>query len=365
MNDILFDQKSEIMFCPRCGSEDEELYNGICKSCFVNEAKIIKLPSDVEITICAHCSSLLKGIRWEDSELSDDELVTFAVMENLESLEYVEDLELSVEILTVRGSNYECLIHAEGNVLGTMVVEEYRIIVKIKRSICPDCSKYASGYFESVIQIRADNRFPSKKELKTIDQLIRAKISILSVKNRMAYVSDVAVLKEGVDYYVGSYKAARKIASAVKDTVGGVVQESPRLVGRDKSKGKDLYRIWISIRLPDFQIGDFIEYEGRKGQVRGFDGKKITLKDLESNDIWSVMWKEYSKIVVIARYSDVKTTSITSKTPKTIQILHPDSYQPVDIDINNEISKLMIGNNVKVLEVEGNLYILSIDQDID
>jgi nonsense-mediated mRNA decay protein 3 len=75
------------------------------------------------------------------------------------------------------------------------------------------------------------------------------------------------------------------------------------------------------------------------------------------------MWREYDKIKVIARSNDIKTTSVTSKTPKTIQILHPDTYQPVDIDINDEISKLMIGNNIKVLEVEGILYILRMDND--
>jgi nonsense-mediated mRNA decay protein 3 len=347
------------MFCPRCGSEDQELYEGICTSCFVKEAKIISIPQDLEVTICAHCSSLLKGIKWEDSELSEEELVTLAVMGNYETPSYVQDLELSVEILTIRGSIYECIIHAEGNVMGTRIIEEHTTNVKIKKGACPDCSKYASGYFESVIQIRADKRFPSPKELQTIDQIIRAKISSLSVKNRMAYVSDVSVIKEGVDYYIGSYKAARKLTTAVKDIMGGVVQESPRLVGRDKSRGKDLYRIWISIRLPDFQKDDFIEYEKRKGQVKGFDGKKIILNDLESQSVWSVLWKEYNKIKVVARSSDLKTTSVTSKTPKTIQILDPDTYQPVDININDEISDLEIGDEVKVVEIEGILYILN------
>ncbi len=347
------------MFCPRCGSEDQELYEGICTSCFVKEAKIITIPQDLEVTICAHCSSLLKGIKWEDSELSEEELVTLAVMENYETPSYVQDLEVSVEILTIRGSIYECIIHAEGNVMGTMIIEEHTTNVKIKKDVCPDCSKYASGYFESVIQIRADKRFPSTKELQTVDQIIRAKIGSLSVKNRMAYVSDVSVIKEGVDYYIGSYKAARKLTTAVKDVMGGVVQESPRLVGRDKSRGKDLYRIWISIRLPDFQKDDFIEYENRKGQVKGFDGKKILLNDLESQDVWSVLWREYNKIKVVARSSDIKTTSVTSKTPLTIQILHPDTYQPVDINLNAETSDLEIGDEVKVVEIEDILYILN------
>lgn len=346
------------MFCPRCGSEDEELYKGICRSCFVKEAKLIIVPSDVEITICAHCNSLLKGIKWEDSELSEEDLVKIAVPENLETSHYVDNLEVSVDISTVKGSNYECIVHANGTVMGISVSENHRVNVKIKRSMCPDCSRYASGYFESVIQIRADKRFPSSEELQTIDKIIRTKTGALSVKNRMAYISDVSVIKEGIDYYVGSYKAARKLSSAIKDVMGGVVQESPRLVGRDKSRGKDLYRIWISIRLPNFKPGDFIKYEGHIGQVKGFDGRKILLKDLESSNIWSVMWKEYNRIKVIARSSDIKITSITSKTPKFIQILHPETYQPVDIEINDKISDLKIGNEVKVLEIEGILYIL-------
>ncbi len=347
------------MFCPKCGSEDEELYEGICRSCFVKEAKLMNIPNNLEITVCAHCGSLLKGLKWEDCDLSVEELITSAVMENYEKLSYVQNFKLSVEILTIRGSNYECIIHAEGTVMGNKIVEEYGTNVKIKKGACPDCSKYASGYFESVIQIRADNRFPTPNELHTIDQIMRTKISALSVKNRMAYVSDVSTLKEGVDYYIGSYKAAKKLASAVKDVMGGVIQESPRLVGRDKSRGKDLYRVWISIRLPDFQKGDFIEYENRIGQVKGFDGKKILLNDLETHSIWSVMWKEYNKIKVIARSSDIKTTSVISKSPKTIQILHPDTYQPVDMDITGEISDLEIGEEVKVLEVGKILYILN------
>lgn len=349
------------MFCPKCGSEDEELYEGVCRSCFVKEAQMVRIPDDLEITICAHCNSLLKGIKWVDSQLSEEELVELAVSKNIETSSYVKDLELSVEILTVRGSNYESIIHAEGAVLGKMLEEEHIVNVKIKKAVCPDCSKYASGYFESVIQIRADNRLPSSEELKTIDRIMRSKTQELSVKNRMAYVSDVAVLKEGVDYYVGSYKAAKKLVNAVREVVGGITQESPRLIGRDKSKGKDIHRIWISLRLADFQIGDIIEYEKRIGQVLDFDVKKVLLMDLESHDHWSVLWRAYDKIKVIARTGDIKTTTVTSKTPTIIQILHPDTYQPVDIGISPLTSKLGIGNMVKVLKVNGNFYILGED----
>lgn len=352
------------MFCPKCGSDDEELYDGVCRSCFIKEAQMVEIPDEVDITICTHCNSLLKGIKWVDSRLGEEELVELAVTKNIETSSRVDDLELSVEILTVRGSNYESLIHAQGTVLGKRLQEEHIVNVKIKRAVCPDCSKYASGYFESVIQIRAHNRFPSSEELQTIDEIMRAKTHELSVKNRMAYVSDVAVLKEGVDYYVGSYKAAKKLVNAVREVVGGIIQESPRLIGRDKSKGKDIHRIWISLRLPDFQKGDFIEYEKQIGQVLSFDGKKVILIDLESHDQWSVLWRAYDKIKIIARSEDIKTTNITSKTPKIIQILDPNTYQPIDIGINPTTSKLKIGNQVNVIEINGNFYILNDSSEI-
>ncbi len=345
------------MFCPKCGSEDEELYNGVCRSCFINEAKIVEIPADLELTICAHCNSLLKGIKWEDNEISEEDLVSEVVLNNLKPLPYVEDLTATTEIMNIKGTLFECVVQTEGHVFGTSIIEKHNVTVKINKGVCPDCSKYASGYFESVIQIRADKRFPSNEEIEKIDNIIRSKTAALSIKNRMAYISDVNILKEGVDYYVGSYKAARKLVSAVRDVMGGVMQESPRIVGRDKSRGKDLYRIWISLRLPEFLTGDFIRYHDRVGLVKGFDGKKILLEDLEDN-MWSVLWKEYNKIEVIANSSDVKTTNVTSKTPRTIQILHPDTYQPVDIQINSETSKLNIGDEIRVLELDGNLHIL-------
>ena len=80
------------MFCPRCGSEDEELYEGICRSCFVKEACILSIPQELDVTICTHCNSLLKGVRWEESELSEEELVNIVVMENYKTYPYVQDL---------------------------------------------------------------------------------------------------------------------------------------------------------------------------------------------------------------------------------------------------------------------------------
>ena len=157
-----------------------------------------------------------------------------------------------METLSARGSIIECIVHLKADVLGQTILQDYKINVKIIKTVCPQCSKFASGYYEAVIQFRADNRVPYEEEAVAVDSLIAENIDKYCGKNRMAYISKRAVLKEGIDYYVGSYKVAKSLVSTLKDHFGGVIKESPRLMGRDKSTGKELHRTWISIRIPYF-----------------------------------------------------------------------------------------------------------------
>jgi nonsense-mediated mRNA decay protein 3 len=346
------------MFCPQCGKTDEKLFNGLCKSCFIDEISLASVPETIEVTICAHCGSNLQGRRWIDSSQSPEDTISSYITEHLKADENAENLKISINILNIAGSTFECLLKVNAVVLGEPVQRDYPVKVIFNRKVCPDCSKFASGYYEAVIQIRADKRLPSPEEIKRSDETIKENIERISKKNRMAYISERLTLKEGVDYYIGSFKVAKKLTSSLKNILGGIVKESPRLMGRDKNTGKDLYRIWISLRLPQFQKGDFVSYNQQKAQVSDFNGNKIYLRNLESSHKSSVSWRDYEKIKVIAKKEDVKSAMVTAKTPKSIQILHPDTYQPLDMDVGQELLDFKIGEEVKVVEIEGTLYIL-------
>lgn len=346
------------MFCPKCGKTEEELLSNLCRSCFLEEIVLAEIPDQIKITICAHCESRLEKGKWHDLELSDEEIILNTLNDHITLNEHAKNVEIDVEIILARGSNIECVVHVKGNVLGEIVEQEYKLSVKINRMVCPECSKFASGYYEAVIQLRADNRVPDDEEIKTIDLLITDNIAKISKKNKMAYISERFVLKEGIDYYVGSYKVAKRLASTIKSNVGGVIKESPRLMGRDKSSGKDLYRTWISVRIPYFKEEDFIKYENKLGQILGIDGKKILLRDLASFKEISIQWRDYDKIESVAKKEDIKETTVTAKTPDYIQILHPSDYQPLDIKMSPEIANIEIGAQIPVIEIEGNIYIL-------
>lgn len=343
-------------FCRKCGKTDEKLIKGLCPSCFIQETQLISIPDRIKVTICTHCGSTQKKSKWYDSKLSLDEMVLQAIQDQLKTSEPSFDLNPFPEILNVRGSHYHCLVGIEARVLDKKVYQEYPVSVNINRTVCPHCSKFASGYYEAVIQIRADKRTPSPEELENAHNIIKKGISRLVKKNRMAYISEMVEIKEGVDYYVGSYKAARKLTEDLRNVLGGVVQESPRLMGRDKSSGKDLYRIWISLRMPRFQVGDFVSYGNLKAQVLSIKGQKIVLKDLKSPHTSTVSWKDYAKIQILAYKDEVKMAMVTAKTPHSIQILRPDTYEPVDLEGNEIVADTRIGDEVPVVEIKGVLY---------
>ncbi len=346
------------MFCIECGKEKVELYNGRCSACFAAGNKLISIPSDMAIEICAHCSSVHVGGKWVENEQPEEEIIAEKIIQESVPDEDAKDIVLKIEPVNQKGSTLEILVKARGIVREVTVKREFALNIKINRNACPECSKQASGYYEAVLQLRGDKRFLDPNEIKRAERIIEKLLEKLFPKNRMAYLAQRVEIKEGIDYYFGSYKAARKVSNALKQQMGGLIGESPRLMGRDKTAGKDLYRIWISFRLPFFNKGDFITHLEHVGMVTDINGKRIIIQDLETMDKLSVSWREYSNLEMVARKDEVKTTTVTSRTPNKIQVLHPETYQPIDLDFLPEFSDMNIGDQVCVVEILEKIHIL-------
>ncbi|HTX61104.1 MAG TPA: 60S ribosomal export protein NMD3 [Methanobacterium sp.] len=345
-------------FCPRCGKTDELLSGGLCLSCFLEDFRLISVPDVINLTICTQCGSIQKKSRWYDSHLTIEEKAAETIIEHVEESKSVVDVHITLELENVRGSTLEYVLSVIGKVQGRELSQEYLVKVEVNKSVCNECSKYASGYYEAVIQLRADNRVLTSVEIASADDILRKRLEKLSQNNRMAYITQRAEIKEGVDYYIGSLKAARKLTDFLKNSLGGVVNESPRLMGHDKSAGKDLYRIWILLRLPEFQRGDFVRYNETFTEVKNFDGNKIYLEALDSGQHLSIPWKTSSQLEIVAHKEDVTKALVSAKTPDYIQILHPETYQPLDIPITPGFLDIKIGEEVLVVDIDGNFYML-------
>ncbi|MDD1774085.1 MAG: 60S ribosomal export protein NMD3, partial [Methanobacterium sp.] len=140
-------------FCPQCGNTEEILSNGLCQSCFLSDFNLISVPDTLDLTICTQCGSMQEKGRWFDSNLSVEEKAVQTIMEHLEVTESVENVHITPELGNIRGSTLEFILTVTGKVLGTELSQEYQVNVLINKNVCNECSKYASGYYEAVIQL--------------------------------------------------------------------------------------------------------------------------------------------------------------------------------------------------------------------
>ena len=100
------------------------------------------------------------------------------------------------------------------------------------------------------------------------------------------------------------------------------------------------------------------------GQVIDLNGRKIVSMDLETLENISISWRQYDNLEKVACREDVKTTTVTAKSPTEIQLLHPDTYQPLDLTMIPGLTDIKIGEEVGVIEIQGKMYIIPPKKDI-
>ena len=347
------------MFCVECGSTDKKMVGNICIDCFLKDFQMIELPERIEVQICSHCNSKLEEGKWSEEFIPEEEIIYRALERNIKISDEVSNEIINLEIDQMKGTIASCYVEVVGEVEGTQIEETQETEVKILKTVCPTCSKLQAGYYEAVIQFRADSRDIKKEEYEKADEVVERTLIKQSKKDKLAYCPQIAKLKEGYDYYIGSLKTGRKVAEALKDEFGGTIKESPRLISEDKSTGKGLYRIWISVRIPEFELGDIIRYENKLLQVNDIDKNRETCTDIKDSKKHSIPLKHMEEIELVKKQEEIETTTIISKSPKTIQILDPVDYSAVDLEMKEELSDCEIGDEIRLIKIDNYIYLVN------
>ena len=346
------------MFCPECGSTDKEMIGDICIDCFLKEFQMIEIPKNIEVEICSHCNSKLEEGKWSDEFIPEDEIIYRALERNIKIADEVSNEIINLEIDQIKGTIAECFVEVTGEVHSVEIEETHDCQVKIKKTVCPTCSKIQAGYYETVIQFRADKREIKAEEYAKADEVVERTLIKQAKVDKLAYCPQIAKLKEGYDYYIGSFKTGKKVAEALKEEFGGIIKESPRLISEDKSTGKGLYRIWISVRIPEFEISDFIRYEGKTMQVKSISKNSLVAVEITTHKKHNIPMKNMEAIELVKKAEDIETASIISKSPQFIQILDPVDYSAVDLDMKEEFADLNVGEEVNLIRIDNNVYLL-------
>ncbi len=353
-------------FCYRCGISEEEggpLIDGLCQVCFLRENSILKLPETVETSICGNCGSYIKDGKWVDPESYDPEDIVkeasrVALIESIklddrirkykivepEELETLKDIPVgeaavSVELLSVHTESFPFVlsyrVRAKGRIhpLQMKLHDEVKVItVRVSQTVCPRCQKFLAGYFEAILQVRAEGRKLDEEERKKVSRIVEESVERIMKKYRMGFIQDTIEKEEGLDFYMGSKKAARKVAQSIVNEMGGKITEAYELVGTDRQTSKNVYRTSVTVRIPELKKGDLAEdSRGNLFEVESIDGSGVSLRNLEDWDRTHLDWKSVrAKGLKKAEFTESRAM-ITSIQRDEIQLMDMESYDTFEM----------------------------------
>ncbi|MDY6931681.1 MAG: NMD3-related protein [Halobacteriota archaeon] len=339
------------LFCPVCGKDVEELYDGLCKDCFIDGVRLIEFPNVVHAVTCPTCDSVYRKGTWIEKDIN--ELIFSLVEESIAIHPEAESITLSVDpLIQERIINVYFIVRAKVKSLD--ISEDGEIEIRIKKESCDRCSRISSGYHEGIIQIRADGRYPTQKETNICADMAYELIDRLKEGDRLAFISKVLTLKEGIDIYVGSMASAKQIARSISDRFGVSTSESSKLVGN--KDGRKLYRVTFSVRLPKFTRGDIVRINERVALIKRYE-KKVTGIDLMDGCDFSLSRSKVSNSEILAKIDDSINAVLCTVYESEIDILDPDTYKTITLK-KPKFFKETECKEVPIVKVKGRIFLV-------
>jgi len=312
--------------CPECGAPTEE--GELCDECYADETEPLNVPEEVEVRVCGRCGSYVRDGGWtsHDEPLPDEELAVNAVKDALGVHIEAREPRVSVGVGSHDANTLEVGVEAVAYVRGYRVEDERAVRVSLNHETCPTCAKRSGGYYESVVQIRAEEREP------TDDETERALEHAYSIAgrdygDRDTFVTKTQEVRGGLDIYMSTSDAGLQIARRMTDEYGGGYDDSATLVG--EREGEELYRVTYAVTLPEFVPGDVVKIDGTPVLVTQNEG---VLKgvDLRTGDR-----RSYSEASPesLGRADDAESTTVVSVSEDgdEIQVLDPETYETMTV----------------------------------
>ena len=271
-------------FCPRCGAPSE---GGICGRCRAGGTRWLTAEPRVTCIQCPTCGSLRHGATWTDAGSSREVLAEQLVRSALSLHPDLRDIHVTFAIRDLSTTRSQADVRVTGTLYGQPVEETGQVEIVWKGEQCDRCSRISGGYYEGVVQVRADGRETSPFEREVAARIaVQVEDTLQAAGERLAFISGIDE-KEGLDVIVGSQRMGQEIARQVTGALGGQCTVHPKLVG--ERDGRPVYRITYSIRLPRWKKGDVVWTGKEYLEVREMGSHEVKVFDLEGGGTKSVL----------------------------------------------------------------------------
>jgi len=336
--------------CLKCGKV-APLYGGLCLECFRRSKPSYHLPDYIDVTVCRSCGARLKGKHWEYGgemeEIIEDEIHS--------SLKQLGEYPVRVEDMDIYQGG-EGLYHADVKTVvmlpgGEVATGRDAITIRIKKSLCPRCSRIHGSYYEAVIQIRGSVKEKSRLE-EAVDRILEM-VDNISRTDPMTFVSKLVKVRGGWDVYIGKSQSAHKIARTLHTLYGGDFISTSSIAGR--KDGRELKRFTYLVRLPPWKKGDYLLLEGVPHRIEGFRGNKVTLRNIITS---SRSYHDITEVETLPHFYssevEMEATVLYSRGDEVV-VMDPVTYREVTLKIPKGWKETPV---IRVLRVDEAMYLL-------
>ncbi|MDW7776072.1 MAG: NMD3-related protein [Methanosarcinales archaeon] len=343
------------VLCPVCGRPSEQQIDGRCKDCFLRTITLASIPQVVRTIICPVCAAVKKGKHWEKREREIEDLIHEGIEQALNIDPQAHDVSTSITLSSSNPAIHRAHITITADIKGVQAQSQLYTEVRISKETCDACSRMAGGYYEAVIQIRAEGRFPDKDEQQQMLELVEEIVKRQYMRgDTLSFITNIQELPEGTDVYLGSNNTARQAVRTAVERFGCRYSESPSLAG--KKDGKDIYRITYSLRLPRLVPGDIIKVGENMVLVKR-SGKMTTGMYLESGLEFSEHTDRLKDAHKVSGVKEAGNAVVVSVEQDTVQVMHPSTFKQVTIKKPAHFTGTG-GEDVRVIPIEDRIFIL-------
>ncbi len=341
------------MFCVECGREGE-LIGPLCLECYSKKNVVASLPQYIDLTLCSHCSSFLLDGQWVETG-SVKEATERMIERALTVSEGLTVDAMTVSLTEKDERTYEAEVCLRLSAHGRSFSREVTTTVRIKRGSCKECSKQKGSYYESIIQLRGDDRALADGLELRMEAQVRDRFDSMRAKSREVFLTKVVRVRGGLDFYASTAQSARVVARELQEQFSAEFKESSSLWGRQD--GRDVYRVTFLVRLPHFEAGDVLTCGFHEYYVRSMARGIIRCVSLPSGEERQMKMRDLESCRVACPASGVKMAVVLMESDSELQVLDPATMSPVDVIKPKDFRR--DGEQVRLARTNLGVYALS------
>lgn len=351
--------------CYLCGKE--AVVDGLCNNCYDGQHPLIEVSTPLPLIACKKCSSVKVPGGWQKisiGKMNKEELAEAQmdiVLEQEIKLLY-KGISLTIEEVNKLDRVTHLMVTATGKSHESIPPhdEEYPVEIRFRYSTCDTCGMMSGGYYEAILQMRADNREISDEEKKELTKRVTDTTVARYKTDDKAFVNMIDDTKHGIDYYIGSEYLARDIADDFEGRYIAERKENYKLIGEDKT-GKKKYRVTILLRLPRFSVSDFILVNEQPCQVLAMARNTLTCYNLVRQERFAINPKnaKWRTIKFLAPLTDRREFMVVTYVyGQPVQIMDSKSFDIYEVEESAFGSEIISGAKIYGLFIEDQLYLL-------